>query len=118
MVDEDKSPYQPTLSDLRSSLIYSLPSPVKDAILLVKHWQKYRLRLRSDKPEARFYEVLVIHSWEMAGNPKTFDLAVALKSVLVCLREWRNISIMWEDSSTLAYQRKIAETKKREILVR
>ncbi|XP_022085570.1 2'-5'-oligoadenylate synthase 3-like [Acanthaster planci] len=118
VLDEDKSPYQPTLSDLRLSLIQSLPAPVKDTILLVKHWRKYRLRLRSDKPETRFYELLVIHCWEIAGNPKTFDLTVALKCILSCLSEWKNISIMWEDSSSLAYQRKIAEAKQREILAR
>ncbi|XP_038061589.1 2'-5'-oligoadenylate synthase 2-like [Patiria miniata] len=118
MQDEDKSPYEPTLSDLRRGLFQNLPSPVKDVILLVKHWRKRRLRLRGDKPEVRFYELLVIHCWDVAGNPRMFNMATALKSVFNCLSEWKDISITWEGSSSLAYQRKIAEGKHREILAR
>ena len=116
--DEDKSPYEPTLCDLRRHLFQNLPSPVKDAILLVKYWRKHRLSLRGNKPEARFYELLVIHCWDVAGNPRMFNIAAALKSVFTSLSSWKDISITWEGSSCLAYQLQISGGKKREIMAR
>ena len=118
MQDEDKSPYQPTLSDLQHNLFQSLPTPVKDVILLVKYWRRHRLMLRTDKPAARFYELLVIHCWELAGNPEAFNLAAALKSVFTALSEWKNIHITWEESRSLLYPRRIAEGNKRDIISR
>ncbi|XP_072050670.1 2'-5'-oligoadenylate synthase 2-like [Amphiura filiformis] len=113
--DADKACFLPALRVLYINLIQSLPQNVRDLILLLKYWEKSKLQLRGRKLPDRFWEVICIRRWEMAGSPKTFNCARGLFDVLELVSDWRAIMITWETSEHRFYSKKIADEKRREI---
>ncbi|XP_077996120.1 2'-5'-oligoadenylate synthase 1-like [Glandiceps talaboti] len=94
--------YSAALCQYQIEFIQKQLTRVKNLIRLVKYWNKKvvkKLARHGEKyPTSYPMELITIHVWEKAGEPSSFDMAMAFKAVLHRLTNYQTIRAVWYDN--------------------
>ncbi|XP_052807888.1 2'-5'-oligoadenylate synthase 1-like [Mya arenaria] len=91
--------YSVTLGPLQVEIIKALPAKVKDLIRIIKYWEDVKMKSVKNRkwPSSYTLELVILHAWNQAGKPESFNMAHALHAVLTLLVEHQQLKATFPD---------------------
>ncbi|WAR27461.1 OAS2-like protein, partial [Mya arenaria] len=88
--------YSATLCQLQTALVGAVPTKVKSLILLIKYWNKEKVKpvVLSRTPTSYVYEIIILDRWVKADKPKLFDMRRAAHDVLTALVHHKDLQVL------------------------